>query len=224
MAVVRLCDYRSYPLGIFIISRRVLVTKRKRALPVSFLKYIYYREKLYRVNARKSGIYVEIMKSMLGQLFTMSDWHNKLTLIRFDLHQDHATDTSEQLRQFMRNLTKRLKRKYKLTRVATIWVRELEKGTAQHYHAAIIIDGNKVQRANEIFKIAEQLWHDQNMGNTFSRPPNPYYHWKIKDQRTLARAIWRISYLAKGRGKGRRPPKAKDYATSRIKPPAPKPT
>jgi len=193
------------------------VSKRRRTLKASFRKHIYFAENLWRVNARKSGLYAEMLKPMLAQLFSMLGHHNKLLIIRFDCHQDHATENSDHISQFTDKLKKRLMRKYKLNRVAYAWVREQEKSKHQHYHFVFMIDGNKERKPAQILKIAEQIWQDQNMGFTFSIAPNPYYHFKRGDISNLKQVIWRISYLAKGRGKGYRPSQAKDYGTSRIK-------
>lgn len=193
------------------------MSKRRRSLKASCRKHIYFKENLWRVNARKSGVYIEILKPMLEQLFTMRQHHNKLLVIRFDCHQDHATENSEQISQFMDKLNKRLKRKYKLCRVGYGWVREQEKSKHQHYHFVLMIDGNKVDHSFPVLEIAKELWQDQEMGNTFSIPRNSFYHFKRNDIDTLKKVVWRISYLAKGRGKGYRSPQAKDYSTSRIK-------
>lgn len=192
--------------------------KRRRALKASFRKHIYFADSLWRVHVAKSGIYVEMLKAMLEQLFAMLTHHNKLLVIRFDCHQDHATENSDHVSQFMDKLIKRLKRKYEFGRVAYCWVREQEKAKHQHYHFVLILDGNKARYSFEILKIAEQTWHDQEMGNTFSVPEKPYRHFARGDIISLKKVIWRISYLAKGRGKGYRLPQAKDYSTSRIKP------
>ncbi|MCP4321352.1 MAG: inovirus Gp2 family protein [Alteromonadales bacterium] len=193
------------------------MSKRKRALKAAFIKYYWLNGEPWRVNGRKSGIYKGMFKPMIEQLFAMRQHHNKLLVVRFDLHQSHATEKSDHVSRFVDKLKKRLKRKYKLCRVGYIWVREEEKSKHQHYHLVLIIDGNKASYPDEVLKIAEQIWHDQSMGYTFSIAPNPFYHFKRNDIATLKDAVWRISYLAKGRGKGYRTPQAKDYATSRIK-------
>lgn len=193
------------------------MSKRRRTLKASFRKHIYFAENLWRVNAGKSGLYVEMLKAMLTQLFAMLAHHNKLMIVRFDCHQDHATENSDHISRFMDKLKKRLMRKYKFSRVGYDWVREQEKSKHQHYHFVLMIDGNKAQHPFEVLKIAKQIWQDQEMGNTFSIAPSPYYHFARGDIKVLPKVIWRISYLAKGRGKGYRPSQAKDYGTSRIK-------
>ena len=164
------CWLVSYPLGSLYYHGWLLMSKRRRALKAVFRKHYYFNGNLWRVNARKSGIYTEVLKPILEQLFSMRQHHNKLLVVRFDLHQSHATESSDHVSWFMDKLTKRLKRKYKLCRVGYIWVREQEKSKHQHYHLVLMIDGNKEQFFDEILKIA-----------------------------TLKMVIWRISYLAKGK-------------------------
>lgn len=195
------------------------MSKRKRTLKASYLRHYYHNGSLWRVNTGRSGLYREMLKPMLLQLFTMLEHHNKLLIVRFDCHQDHATESSDHISKFINKLTKRLKWKYNLCRAGYNWTREQEKAKHQHYHFVLMIDGNKAQHPFHILQIAKQIWEDQEMGNTFSIAPNPFYHFKRDDVDTLQQVIWRISYLAKGRGKGYRSPQAKDYSTSRIKPP-----
>jgi hypothetical protein len=44
----------------------------------------------------------------------------------------------------------------------------------------------------------------------------PYYFVDKNNPNKRLEAIWRISYMAKIRGKGYRDPQAKDYGTSRL--------
>jgi hypothetical protein len=46
---------------------------------------------------------------------------------------------------------------------------------------------------------------------------NPFYYINKNDNKTRLEAIYRISYIAKIRGKGYRDPQANDYGTSRLK-------
>jgi hypothetical protein len=46
---------------------------------------------------------------------------------------------------------------------------------------------------------------------------NPFYYINKDDNKTRFEAIYRLSYLAKVRGKGYRDTQAKDYQTSRLK-------
>lgn len=96
-----------------------------------------------------------------------------------------------------------------------MWCRELETAKLQHYHYALIIDGHKVNYPIEINAKVKEIWRQLDGSEYF--PNNCYYNIKRSDYKSIQDAIWRISYLAKARGKGYKPDKTKNYGTSRIK-------
>ncbi|MEY4589994.1 MAG: hypothetical protein RL497_2070 [Pseudomonadota bacterium] len=110
------------------------------------------------VNARKSGIFTHMAKSMISQIDAMLAHHNKIHILRFDLHQPDYTDDNQRITDFNRRLHGMLKSRYKLTRIGFIWVRELERAKSQHYHYALVLDGNKVQYPQNILDLATKVW------------------------------------------------------------------
>lgn len=166
------------------------------------------------VNARKSGLFTRMAKRMIGEVEAMLEHHNKIHIIRFDLRQPTYTPDNRHITDFNRRLHSRLKVKYQLTRIGFMWAREREKAKQQHYHYVLILDGNKVQHPHHIQKIAQTVW--EHMDGSVGFCKNCYYNICRNDHQKLQAAILRISYLAKGRGKGYRPPQTKDYSTSRI--------
>ena len=172
--------------------------------------------KTWWINARKSGVYTGMLKPMIKQIELMMEYHSKIHLIRFDLHQSIYTETNKRISIFNRRLFKWLKRHYKLKRIGYIWCREQEGAQQQHYHYVLIIDGHKVEKANYILNKVIEIW--ESMSGSCWVPKNCYYNLKYGQYREIQNAIFRVSYLAKARGKGRRPPQTKDYATSKIKP------
>jgi len=167
------------------------------------------------INARTSGVYSAMLKTMIGQLEAMISYHSKIHVIRFDLKQNEYTEKNTQITTFNRRLFKWLKRHYKLKRIGFIWCREQETAKQQHYHYVLIIDGHKVEKATLIADKVKAIWND--IGGSYWLPKNCYYNLKRGDYKETQNAIFRISYLAKARGKGYRPPQTKDYGTSRIK-------
>lgn len=157
-----------------------------------------------------------MLKQMLGQLDVMLQHHSKVHLIRFDLHQPTHTDDNKRITTFVRRYSDALCREYGFTRVAYCWAREQEKAKAQHYHFVFILDGHKVQGGQKLARLARKTW--EQMGGTEWTPKRHYYNLTRNDHQSLQDAIYRVSYLAKGRGKGYRPSQTKDYGTSRIKP------
>ncbi|MBK8187486.1 MAG: inovirus-type Gp2 protein [Cellvibrio sp.] len=182
---------------------------------VSHAKAITVHGSTWWVNARKSGLFTHMAKRIISQVDAMLDHHNKIHLIRFDLHQPEYIPNNKHISDFNRRLHGKLTTKYQLTRIGFIWVRELEKAKKQHYHYVLILDGNKVQHPHHVLKLASEVW--EHMDGFCYKPKNCYYNIERGNHNQLQRAILRISYLAKGRGKGYRPRQTKDFSTSRIK-------
>lgn len=169
----------------------------------------------WRVNSKGSGLISHAIKSMINQVDAMLSHHSKIHIIRFDLRVYEYTENNGIITAFNRRLHKWLKRKYNLKRVGFMWCRELETAKQQHYHYALIIDGHKVNYSLEVNNKVKELWRQLDGSEYF--PKNGYYNVKRYDYDSIQDAIWRISYLAKARGKGYKPDQTKNYGTSRIK-------
>jgi hypothetical protein len=168
------------------------------------------------VNSQGSGLIAHSIKAMINQVEAMLSHHSKIHIIRFDLRVIEYTENNKIMTVFNRRLHKWLKRKYNLNRVGFMWCRELETAKKQHYHYALITDGHKVNYPYEITNKVKELWRQLDGSEYF--PDNCYYNIKRNDFESIQAAIWRISYLAKARGKGYKPDQTKNYGTSRIKP------
>jgi len=168
----------------------------------------------YAINAKKSGIYSAILHKMIDQLdICMNKW-KRVLLIRFDLHIPFYTADNKVISRFRKNLIRRLEREYQINEIGYVWVREQEKAKHQHYHCAIYLNGNAIRHSSKTLRIIKDTWERINIENYMHAPKNPYYF--IDNEQTKQEAIYRISYLAKARGKGYRDKQAKDYSTSRL--------
>ena len=187
------------------------------------MRYITHNEYLnidgviFRVNSRKSGINPRQLKMSLRQINNLLTYHNKICLIRFDLHQPHHTQDNQQITALFRQLGRQLSSLRDCKRIIYGWTREQEKAKQQHYHCWLALDGNKIKSAFGILGMVEDLWHEI-IGSHHWEPENATYMIKRGDHQSLATAVYRISYLAKGRGKGYRPQQTKDYGQSRLQP------
>ena len=179
-------------------------------------RYLEVNNKVFWVNGKHSGIYSHMAKKMIGQVNAMLSHHSKVHLIRFDLRLYAYTPDNSVITKFNRILFKWLKRKYDLKRIGFMWCRELEKAKQQHYHYALMLDGHKVRHPHDILIKVKQIWNEQLQGSEFT-PKRCYYNMKRHNHDSIAPAVWRISYLAKTRGKGYKPPQTKNYGSSRIK-------
>jgi len=172
--------------------------------------------KTWWVNSKKSGLITHTLKSMITQVDNMLSHHSKIHVIRFDLRMYQYTELNTIMTVFNRRLIKWLKRKYQLKRIGYIWCRELETAKQQHYHYVLMLDGHKVRNPIIILPKVKKLWEDELGGSEFT-PKNCFYNLIRGDYDSIQSAIWRISYLAKARGKGYKPSQTKNHRTSRIK-------
>jgi hypothetical protein len=179
-------------------------------------KAITVNGKTWWVNSAKSGLFSVAIKKVINQVDAMLSHHSKVLLIRFDLHLYEYTDDNSLITIFNRRLHKWLKRKYNLKRVGFAWAREMEISKHQHYHYVLMVDGHKVNYPSDILFKIKEIW-DYHMGNFEYTPENCFYNLKRNDHQSTQDAIWRISYIVKGRGKGYKPDQTKNYGTSRIK-------
>lgn len=166
------------------------------------------------VNSKGSGLITHSIKAMITQVDAMLSHHSKIHIIRFDLRMYEYTDNNGIITAFNRRLHKWLKHKYNLKRVGFAWCRELETSKHQHYHYALIVDGHKVNYPDEVNRKVKEIWRQLDGSEFF--PTRCYYNVIRGDYKTIQAAIWRISYLAKARGKGYKPAQTKNYSTSRI--------
>ena len=178
-------------------------------------RYLEVNNTVFWVNGKYSGIYSHMAKQMIGQVNAMLSHHSKVHLIRFDLRLYKYTDNNEVVSKFNRILFKWLKRKYGLKRVGFVWCREMETAKQQHYHYALMLDGHKVRHPHDILIKVKEVWETNLQGSEYT-PKRCYYNLKRECEASIQRAVWRISYLAKTRGKGYKPSQTKNYGTSRI--------
>jgi len=170
----------------------------------------------YKVNVSGSGVYREIMKRIIEQLQTGLAIHGRLMVVRFDLHSDSFQADNKEIRAFRRRIMVWIERTYQTRHIGFVWARERETTKHQHYHFALWIDGNKIQHPKRLLAHIMQTWEAIDPSN-HSMPyiKKPFYF--VKDNQGLDDVVYRLSYLAKTRGKGYRPEQVKDYSTSRLK-------
>ena len=193
------------------VKKRAQNRKHKTTAPL-----FEYEGVSYQVDVRKSGIYREIMRRIIEQLQTGLAIHGRLMVVRFDLHSDSFQADNAEIRAFRRRIMVWVERTYQTRHIGFVWVRERETTKHQHYHFALWIDGNKIQHPKKLLAHIMATWEAIDP-SSHSMPyiKKPFYF--VDNQETLADAVYRVSYLAKTRGKGYRPEQVKDYSTSRLK-------
>lgn len=172
--------------------------------------------KAYKVNTEKSGLYVEILQRIIEQFEISQKKWKRVFVLRFDLHTHAFTENNVRITAFRKRLFQKLKRHYGFKEIGYCWAREHEKGKSQHYHFVLFLDGNLIRHSSKINPMIKAAWDDGT--GTYHVPfiKHPFHFADSEDD--IEKAIYRVSYLAKPRGKGYRPPQTKDYGASRMKP------
>jgi hypothetical protein len=185
---------------------------RKRVI---FEDTFLHNGKTYRVNSSKSGLYAEILKPIIEQFeIGLKKWR-RVFVLRFDLHTHVFTKNNLRITAFRKRLFQKLKRYYGFKEIGSCWVREQERAKSQHYHCVLFLDGNLIRHSSMINEMVRAAWDDGTGTYTVPHIKHPFH---FADRESIVQdAIYRVSYLAKPRGKGYRPPQTKDFQCSRMK-------
>ena len=181
-----------------------------------FKPYIEINDETIKVNAGATkGIYKEIIERFIGQFDIAFKVHKRLLVHRVDLHLNKFSSNNKVISTFVNRLKQWLKRNYGLDKIGYIWVREQDRSDKQHYHLALLLDGDKIRHPKRLNKQIKEMWLP--LGHV-PVTLNPYYTIdKHNHNETRAEIIERVSYLAKVRGKRIRDKQTKDYQTSRLR-------
>ena len=186
---------------------------RKKIIKDGWIKY--KGASLEIRNSQQYGVYEEILHKFIDQLDIAYLKHKRVLVVRLEYRINYYTANNKLFSNHMKNITQWLRREYGIKDIGYLWVREQEKSKKQHYHLALILDGNKIQHPGKINAVFKNKWLPR--GSIFV-PENCYYYIdKHNYKKQRQDAIYRCSYLAKSRGKGFRPPQTKDYSCSRLK-------
>lgn len=166
---------------------------------------------------KRYGCYLDILKATKGQLDAMQSRYSRVLVVRIDLHVYEYTGSNTKLSKMLRRLKEWLADKYDMKHSGHIWVREVEKAKRQHYHLALMLDGHKVRYPQKVIEWVEDYWIKRNEPKPYT--PRACYTMVARGSaQSTQKAFYRLSYLAKERGKGYKDQQAKDYSASRIKP------
>lgn len=171
---------------------------------------------LYPINTKegKHECYCAILDNCIKQLITMLNRPSKVLAIRLDVHIPERTKLNTNIGLFMDYLKRFVLRTYSSKDIGFIWVREIEKAKKQHYHLCIYVDGNKIRTSYKIVEWAEKYLKSKSM--TCYRPNNTFMMIHRNDKQSIDDAVYRMSYLAKVRGKGYVDKHVKNYSSSRL--------
>jgi len=160
------------------------------------------------------GVYPIIIEKMVVELDKMITRYKRVFILRFDLRLNNYSADNKVISTFMKAQVQRIKRKYKTDYVGYVWVREMERAKTQHYHCAFFIDGDRLRTSNVLNQQIKAKWYKNGHRSVV---PKPFYFLDKHNMKEKRKdVIYRLSYLAKDRGKGYRSDQAKDYSTSRL--------
>ena len=169
----------------------------------------------YNVNSAKSRLYVETLQRTIEQFEIAIHKWRRVFVLRFDLHMATLTKNSGLVTAFRKRLFQKLKRVYGFKEIGFCWVREQERSKAQHYHWVLFLDGDLIRHSSKINLMIKDAWEIREGDFHVPVINRPFY---FADSLEIAqKVIYRVSYLAKPRGKGYRHAQAKDFQCSRMK-------
>lgn len=173
--------------------------------------------KAYPINTSNGqySCFCKILDSGIKELNSMLKRHCKVLVIRLDIHIPEHTKLNANIGSFVDFLKRFIQRYYSTKDVGYIWVRETEKAKKQHYHLCVYVDGNKVRTSYKIVEWAERYLNSKDM--TLYRPENTFMMVLRNDKQSIDTAVYRMSYLAKVRGKGYVDKHVRNYASSRLR-------
>ena len=172
----------------------------------------------YKINtnsSKRQGCFVEILRTIESKLTAMLSYHCKVFVVQFVVHCHGYEAKNEGVSRLMAVFKKRLARKYDCARVTGGWVREPGSTGIQHYHIAILLDGNKVRSRIGVQHLVNEILEARG----YPRPSFNKSHMVFRgDEQSVQEAFYHLSYLAKTRSKSKRLPDTNDYFFGHLKP------
>jgi len=156
-----------------------------------------------------------ILRSAHQQFKAMLSHHSTVLVVRLESRVNHFSSCNASMLRVLKGFIRQLKQRYKLKRVGYQWVREIERSAKQHYHLVIAIDGNKVNYPAKIHRLWEMCHERAALPKPFT-PKNSYVNVSRGDLRAYRDVIYRMSYLAKCRGKDFSRTWLHNFACSRV--------
>jgi len=189
--------------------------------------YNFKEEELYINSSKTRGVYPNIIEQMVEQLDICIAKFGRVLVVRFDLSCDEYSGDNQTISVFLNRLKEKLfklKKYRRMKDIGHVWVREVETVKTQHYHVALFMDGNKIQHPSALLQLIKAKWYKHGRlwipKKEHVDDDGCYYfidkkNFNFKEQR--GKAIYRLSYLGKTRGKGYKDIQAKNYSVSRLK-------
>lgn len=197
-------------------------------------------QNLFLPQMEDGGYRDDIFQSILQRLNRMISHHNKVLVIRFDVHFPvgyvHEGPNAE-LSFFLRRLRENIE--YSRGEVYYVWVREQADSPVPHYHVMLMLVGAMTQNPMGILREADRIWshtigyngtglvhfcqQDGGDGHVMIRRPSSVAVGAdlLAQQRQAADAYYTAlakgAYLAKTYSKGDAPSRVREYGCSQMR-------
>jgi len=171
----------------------------------------------YDINVREdSGCYLEILESFHDQMTAMLSHHSRILVLFFEIHTLEYMEDSKLISDILRKVKRWLKNNYDMLRVGHLWVREKSRKKKQHYHVALILNGDEINYPQKVIDQIEWQVTRRDLPKPYT-PKNCYYFIARNDDQTFREAFYRGSYYAKEKTKGYKGKLSNNFSASRIK-------
>ena len=138
----------------------------------------------------------KMMKRIFKTVDQVSGLSSRFLAVRYDLHLKEFQSNNQVIDIFHKNLFGQLRKRYPMSFVSYIWVRERNEADAQHYHYALMMDGNYIHSPNKLNDIVKMCWEEAAGGSVWF-PDNMAYFVKPNDIDTYSKLMIRLSYFGK---------------------------
>ena len=150
------------------------------------------------VNAEKNlGLFKEILQRMTTQLENILSYHSKILLTRLDLRCNQNSNNNKHISKIISKIKQCLKRRYQLSRLGYVWVREQHTAYTPHYHLVLMLDDHKVKNSWKLNQLFKHYWENRYDYGSVGFAKNADYNIKRSQAKPLTEAVKRMSYLAK---------------------------
>lgn len=199
----------------------MVITKRGRGTKntsgrkhISKSGTVKHRGQVIAVNAKGSGVYTATIKKSFEQFDRGLDCWRRQIMVIAQLHLGYSQSTNKVMTLLLKRLRYRFAKELGINEFGFHWCRELERGEGAHYHLYLWLDGDKYRTSHSITPRIREAW--ENLGGSIGSTGRPYHF--VNDEQSRLDALYHLSYISKGKGKGNRPVQTKDHGMSRLKP------
>ena len=177
--------------------------------------WYWFQGKGWMVNAKCSGLYTHILRAVIGIFQQALSSHRRVFVFRFDIRPKIESETNAFASSIATKLRLASRLRYPKSSFSYCWVRESHALKVEHYHFVVFMDGRHIRHPHTLQIDLRNICAEQGGSHHWAG-----YHLldKTKNEydQSVQLASHHLSYLAKVRSKGDRPPRTRGFSTSRM--------